>query len=227
MPLKFEIKKIARIILIVIFLLLFFHIIFQITLIYSSNEILEKVAKLFHIDSEGNIPTYFSSLLFFISSFLLLLISKIEFTGNSKYWLILSLVFLFLSVEDFIQLHEKFTNIVFDKFHTSGALRFIWIYPAILIVILSFLYFRKFFFNLPRKIRINFIIAAGLFFTGTFALEFIGGILLSDEGEIKSNLFYILATIEETLEFLGLWFFIRSLLNYLSSIKSKFEIRLI
>ncbi len=227
MQLSFEIKKIARMILFIILLLLFFHIIFQIALIYSSNEILEKGAKLFHLDLEENLPTYFSSLLFFISSVLLLLISKIEFNRNSNYWLILSFVFLFLSVEDFIQLHEKFTNILFDRFHISGAFRFIWIYPAALIVILSFLYFRKFFFGLPRKTRINFIIAAGLFFTGTFILEFSAGILLSHQDEIKSNLFYILATVEETLEFLGLWFFIRTLLYYVSSIKSNFEIHLV
>lgn len=195
MPINFEIKKITKIILFVIFLLLSFHILFQIALIYSSNEILLKVARLFHFDSEGNFPTYFSSLLFFISAILLLLISKIEYNGNSKYWLILSIVFLFLSAEDYIQLHEKFTIIVFHKFHTSGAFRFIWIYPAALIIILSFLYFRKFFFGLPRKTRINFIIAAGLFFTGTFILEFSAGILLSHQDEIISNLFYILATI--------------------------------
>lgn len=227
MPINFEIKKITKIILLVIFLLLSFHILFQIALIYSSNEILLKTVKLFHFDSEGNLPTYFSSLLFLISSVLLLLISKIEFNRNSKYWLLLSLVFLFLSIEDYIQLHEKFTNIIFDKFHISGAFRFIWIYPAALIIILSFFYFRKFLFGLPIKTKLNFIIAAGLFFTGTFILEFIAGILLSHQGEIKSNLFYILATIEETLEFLGLWFFIRALLYYVSSIKSKFEIHLV
>lgn len=227
MPINFEIKKISKLILFIFVLILLLFIISQIAILSSSNENLHKAAKLFDLDAEDNIPTYFSSMLFLFCSVLLFFIGKAELNQNSKFWLILSLVFLFLSIEDFIQLHEKFTNIVFSKFHTSGALRFVWIYPALLIVIMAFFYFRKFFFNLPRKTRINFIIAAGLFFTGTFALEFIAGIILSFEGENKSQLFVLLAAIEESLENLGVWFFIHTLLYYLSSIKPKIEINLI
>lgn len=226
MPLNFEIRKISQLILFIFVLILIVYIISQIAILSSSNENLQKVARIFDLDGEGNIPTYFSTMLFLISSILLFLISKIELNQNSKFWLVLSFIFLFLSIEDFIQLHERFTNVVFLKFHTGGALRFIWIYPAFLTVILAFFYFRKFFFNLPRKTRINFIIAAILFFTGTFILELIGGIILSSHGEIKSQLFLLFTAIEESLENLGVWFFIHTLLYYLSSLNPNIEIHL-
>ncbi|MGH7926613.1 MAG: hypothetical protein ACREQV_02305, partial [Candidatus Binatia bacterium] len=64
----------------------------------------------FHIRGENNIPAYFSSLLLAGASLLLWIISRIRQAAGGKYsyhWLILSIVFLFLSLDETASIHER------------------------------------------------------------------------------------------------------------------------
>lgn len=227
MELKINIKKIMTIFLIVVIILVFLHLI-VIALLYDQPDTTSaKILRLFHLDEEANFPTFYSSLLFIISSMLLLFIGKLksDFETNYKYWIVLSFIFLFLATDEIVQLHEKFSNIVYQKFHIGGIFRFSWwIVYALFIIILSVIYL-KFFIRLPKRIQKIFLIAALVFISGSIILEIVGTYFYSIDNNTKTFTFYVISSIEETLEMVGLVIFIYGLLKYISLIKQQIIIK--
>src|SRR5690606_1858442 len=73
------------------------------------------LTKLFDLNTEGNIPTLFSTLLLLTAALLLglkYLKAATYDDSNKRYWLFLSLVFVFLALDESLQIHEKVTNII-------------------------------------------------------------------------------------------------------------------
>ena len=67
----------------------------------------------FHLDRESNLPTWFSSLQLFFVSYLGLIVASEEalltsedFCLRQPFWYVLSLGFVFLSLDEFCQIHE-------------------------------------------------------------------------------------------------------------------------
>lgn len=175
---------------------------------------------LFDVNSEQNIPTYFSSFLLIFSSLLLLIIAIIE--RNRKYvdfskWAILSLCFLYMAFDEALSFHEKLTipmRNLMDYDHL-GIFYWSWVIPGIAIVILFAIFFLRFFLRLNAKTRLNFLIAATLYIGGAIGLELIGGWYAEIHGQ--DNLTYnMLTSIEESLEMAGAIVFIWGLLTYMS-----------
>lgn len=68
---------------------------------------------LFNVNYEQNIPTLFSVILLLLSGSLLALIFCLHRKQHSKlriYWAILSLGFIYMSIDEFAELHEKLSN---------------------------------------------------------------------------------------------------------------------
>lgn len=67
-----------------------------------------QVIDLFYVDSEQNLPTYFSSLLLLIAALILVVITTIELRKKTRHrfhWLALSLGFLATSIDEMLSLH--------------------------------------------------------------------------------------------------------------------------
>ena len=69
-----------------------------------------KFRTLFNFDYELNIPTFYSAISLLFSSLILFIISKMIKNKSFEiyYWKFLSLLFLFLSIDEFSQIHEWF-----------------------------------------------------------------------------------------------------------------------
>lgn len=229
MELIINIKKIITTFLIVVVIFVFLHLI-VIALLYDQPDATStKILRLFHLDEEANFPTFYSSLLFVISSILLLFIARLKYNlgTNYRYWIVLSLIFLFLAADEIVQLHEKFSNIIYQKFHIGGIFRFSWwIVYALLMIILSVIYL-KFFIHLPKRIQKIFLLAALIFISGSILLEIIGTYIYSIDNYIKTFTFYVISSIEETLEMIGLVIFIYGLLKYIGLINHQFIIKVV
>jgi len=173
---------------------------------------------MFNLDKENNIPTYFSSLLLLIASSNLYAISKAMKKHDDIYtnhWLYLSIVFLFLSIDETASFHELLILPLRSVFNiSSGIFYFSWVIVGFAVVIILATIYFPFFLKLPKSIKVSFAFAAGLYIGGALGLELLGGFYSSNYGE--NNLIYsLITTIEETLEMIGIVIFINSLIKFL------------
>jgi len=183
----------------------------------------------FQLNVEQSIPTYFSALLLLFSAVLLWIIAvnrKKENNPYARYWKLLSIIFLYLSLDEMVSLHELFNRINIEG-NAIGIFYFSWTIVAIPLLVIFLIVFVKFLFHLPLKTRILFIISGILYCIGSLGTEFVGGWFISKYGpDFYEALPYIITvTIEETLEMVGIVVFIYSLLDYLRAYLPEIRLR--
>ncbi len=173
--------------------------------------------KLFNLDEEKNIPTAYSSALMLFSAGLFFFISSNRREVKKEYlrWNLLSILFVFLAADEFLQFHERVTKLLRSYYNFEGILYFAWVIPYAIATVLIFIFFFRFIVNLPSKTKILLIISGFLFVTGALGFELLAAKIFSDTGGIKTFFFKIDSTIEETLEFSGLILLIYSLLDFI------------
>lgn len=173
---------------------------------------------LFHLDREQNFPTWFSTLILFTSSLLLFIIHGIisEIKPN-KFWLFLSIIFLYLSADEMVSLHERLIVPLRHTLNLTGIFYYGWIVVGLIFVcfvgILSIPFLRK----LPKKASTHFVLAGAIYVLGAIGMEMVGGYL--ESLQLQYTVLYVtIITIEETLEMSGIIFFNYALVRYLQFI---------
>jgi hypothetical protein len=223
---------ITRILFIIVAFLLLGHISFHLLDNYFGGYLISNLNPLFDLGDERNLPSYYSALLLFFISGLLFLISllvRISGGKNELRWVLLSIIFLFLSVDESINLHEK-SGAVFKKIVGSSNLpdyfQYGWVLPYLIVLVFLGLYFARFFFILDMKTKVRFAVAFVVYVFGAAGLEMI---------ESKYHIMYgtyhlmykIFVTIEEIMEMIGSILFIRALLIYISENFADFGIKVV
>lgn len=215
--------------LLVLIILLIFANIFSITtklnyfLDYNNQDYVRVLSNLFDFNIEKNIPTMFSAFILLFSAGLLGLLGIKDKMNGTKYspWFGLSAVFVFLSVDEMMELHEHLITVVKMFIPTSGILYYAWIIPYTIGVIILLLIYYKFLFRLPRKILYLIILSGFIFIFGAIIIESFGGWEHELHGD-RTLIYCSLYTVEETLEMLGVSLFIYTILSY-SSFSIKIE----
>ena len=171
--------------------------------------------RLFNLDKEANIPSLFSSMELMLASSLLFLISLLQ-KNKRGYWIFLSFVFLFLSIDETAQIHEIIINLKsrFELLNESN-MRNVWVFPYFLAVIILGIALAKFLFGLPAKTRNLFIISGFIFVGGAVGVEILEEQLKILNGGSDSLTLKLLYHFEELCEMSGVAIFIYALLNYL------------
>jgi len=173
---------------------------------------------LFELDKEKNIPTLYSSMTLLFSSSLLSIIAVARKKNRDRdylHWIALAAVFLFLSIDEFVTLHEQFNSLVRNALNTSGFLFFAWVIPYGMFVLILILVYMRFFLRLPAKTRNLTGFAAVIYIGGAIGFELIGGHYIALH---KNDLTYgLITTCEESLEMIGVLCFISALLSYIES----------
>jgi hypothetical protein len=178
------------------------------------------LVRLFYLEEEQNIPTFFSGLLLMTAALLLAVIAILEKKQahpDAPRWMILAIGFLYMAGDELLSFHEHLMMPVRHllPWATKGVFSYGWVIPAILVVVALALYFLKFLLRLPTKTRITFLIAATLFVGGAIGGELVEGYYDSlHPGE--NFVFAMMATVEESLEMAGTTVFIYALLRYIS-----------
>lgn len=176
--------------------------------------------RLFTVNAEGMIPTMYSTVALLFCSTLLTIIALSKKKTSSKYflhWLGLALIFLFLAMDEALEIHEQFAGPVRSALDiTSGLFYFAWVIPygfALFVFLAAYL---KFITELPARTRLLFVSAGGIYVTGAMGFELLGGHHSALHGQ--ENLMYIvLSTSEELFEMGGIVVFVYALLSYMSS----------
>lgn len=173
----------------------------------------------FNLNYEGNIPTFYSFLALLFSSVLLGAIAHVKKLDSDRYknhWKILSFIFLYLSIDEAGELHEKFINPTRSLLNATGVFYFAWILPFGFLVAIFLLSYSKFLFHLPVSTKKMFVAAFALYVGGAIGMEMPGGYLASTTG-MQSVPYLIVMTIEESLEMLGIVVFIHALISYIKT----------
>lgn len=190
---------------------------------FSNNPNLGSL-NLFDLKREESIGTWYSSSLLLLCSAISAIISFSRKSEGQRYvnhWRVLSVVFLYLSVDEASTLHEKMGPFGRQMLRTldlqiSGFNR-AWVIPAAALLFVFALSYLRFFFNLPAKQRLLFLISAVFYLGGAIGLEVLHGFLTSSSGGRQSLTELLLPVGEESLEMLGLTVFVYALLSYLGS----------
>jgi hypothetical protein len=165
---------------------------------------------LLNVDNEGSIATWYSSAALLFCSILLAVIAMSKMKSGAPhivYWIALSVVFIWLSVDEAISIHER----VFDHLYYS------WKIPGVIAVLIFGLIFLRFVVLLPTKTRYLFIIAGVLFVAGALGFEYVAFKYWEQGNNIRSMAFALFSTIEEFLEMIGIVIFIYALIDYMNS----------
>jgi len=175
--------------------------------------------KVFSVDSERNIPTAYSVLALLFSSLLLGTIAHAKNLESCRYkhhWKILSFIFLYLSLDEAGELHEKLINPLRSLLNATGFLYFTWVVPVGILVVIFLFSYTKFLFHLPVSTRKLFVAASALYIGGALWMELVGAYQASTAGE-DNILYQIIVTVEESLEMLGIVVFIHALMSYIKT----------
>ncbi|MEM8858126.1 MAG: hypothetical protein AAGD96_07390 [Chloroflexota bacterium] len=171
---------------------------------------------LFSLDGENNVPTAYSALALLVVSIVLFYIYAQRKKLKLPYvaWIILSFIFMFLALDEWLQIHEILIAPFRLTFNTSGALYFAWVIPYGIGLIIFAASYLKFLINLPKKFAMLFIISGLIYCAGALGLELVSGVIVEEYG-MRSLATVILNVIEETLEMVGIATFIYALLDYI------------
>ena len=181
----------------------------------------------FNMNEEASVPTWFATILLLISSGLLWLIGSIKTSTKdvfAKYWKILAVIFLFLSIDEGSSIHEILSVLTGTFLGIyEGMFFYAWVIPVFVLLIILVFWFFKFWQNLYLSIRWLFFWAGFLYIGGAMGIEMIGSYYATKLGGYDFN-YFMLVLAEEGLEKLGIIIFIYALIKYLARLKNEFGI---
>lgn len=183
------------------------------------------LSRLFDLDSENNIPTWYSSTALFLCAILLGLIAHQKRQQGDRFanhWVGLSGIFAFLSLDEAASIHELFIPLG-KALGTGGILTFFWVVPACIAVLVIGLIYWKFFLNLPFKTRRLSAISVACFLGGAIGLEMVAGYYISMHPDIvmwhqsadwHGLTLSAIMIVEELMEMTGIAVLIYTLVSY-------------
>ncbi|HSG15936.1 MAG TPA: hypothetical protein VLE70_06390 [Anaerolineae bacterium] len=177
-----------------------------------------KIVRLFHVGQEGNITTWFSSMLLSMSAVLLALIAAGKRARREpyiKHWTGLAVIFIYLSLDEAAKIHELTIDPLREALNLTGALYYAWVIVAIPLLLLLAVLYLHFLLDLPGMTRLLFVAAGAIYVFGGMGMDMVGGIVLTSDLERSLALADLLIIIEEFLENVGVALFITALVLYM------------
>ena len=185
---------------------------------YLGDDELFGLIDLFDFAIEGNVPTLYSAVSIMFCSALLALITHANWhrpDGKRFYWLGLTILFLFLAIDEGAAIHEAVGTFLERYMDARGALYFLWVVPYGIATLVLALAYAKFVWELPKDTRVRFVTAGVIFLTGALGIEMLGAREAHLHGT-ETVVYCLLYSLEEMLEMLGIILFIYALLSHLA-----------
>lgn len=158
----------------------------------------------FQMDGEGNIPTWFASVLLLSNASLFALIGAGHRGENLQRagWFGLSAIFVLLSVDEAVSLHEAAGRAFSRLTGLGGGETFAWLIPAVPVMAGLGVIFLRFVVGLPGRTRVLVLLAGGVFLSGAMGAEAIGWAVDRTPGRWDWT-YQMVTLVEEVLELAG------------------------
>lgn len=172
----------------------------------------------FDLNTEHNIPTWYASATLLLSAILLGLIAADALRARRPYaahWSGLSILFVLMSIDEAMVIHEQWSHPLRLLFGQSGALYYTWVVLGGAGILPVSLIYWRFVLALPQPTQRQVLLAAVLYVGGAMGLEMVGGYYAWRTGTEQSFAYALITTGEELLELSGVVVFIHALLCHL------------
>jgi len=168
--------------------------------------------RLLDLNTERNLPTWFSSTILLTAAALLGGIAADRARRHRKSWRFLAIVFVGLSLDETASLHEMSNAPLRAMLHAGPAFFFPWIILGLLLAAIVLIAEWPLLLALPRRTSAAFVVAGAIYVTGAAGFEAIAAPLYANH--IHPVAQAALVTIEETLEMVGVALFIVALARF-------------
>ena len=185
------------------------HIIIQVGIFYFGFK--KSWLEILNMDREFNLPTLFAVFLFIVSSLLLKKISFLKGKESSSDWVLLSKIFLFLALDEGLQIHEIF---IFPNLrpYIHPSLASTWVIPYGLLLAIIGWRFKYFIRRLPKSTSSKLLQSGFTYVLGAIGMEMVGSFAVRSELiRLHSFEYGAITGVEELLEVLGLILLINTL----------------
>lgn len=197
-----------------------------------SPQVSWKLTSTFHLEHEGNLPTWYSSLQLFTVGVLFALFARARFDRRSRQsWalVLLALVFVGLSIDEATQTHEWLSTKIDrwllptgDRADTSLPFTGVWIFvlglPTLAVIVGLIRYTRAYFLARP-EVASKMILGVCLFLAGALGVEALANFMPVESVAHDLQVFF-----EEFLEMVGVTVILWGLVDLLDA--HGFEVRI-
>lgn len=190
------------------------------------------VMKLFDVNGEANVPTWFTSSLLLagaLATVLLAVLVRRSGGRDGRRWFALAGLLALLSLDEAAALHERLGGPGATLLAGTGGdrLHFAWVVPGAVLAVVVGAFFLGFLARLPRRVRAHLLGAGVTFLTGSIVLETASGAVLDAQGDRAG---YLLVTAaEEGLEMAAaVWFLygVTTCLSLTATATTRYELTL-
>lgn len=195
--------------------------------IYGEHTILKDL-RIINMDSEHSLPAWFSSFLLLLCAIELALITRAKSQKSErfvKHWAFLAIFFFLMSIDESASIHELVIRPLRNAFDLRGVFYFSWVIPAFFVVAAIAIAYIPFFLHLPRKTALMFCLAGSLYVGGALGMELVGG-YFADKYGYNHPAYILSATIEESLEIIGLLIFLATLFRLMTSLTREWKVNI-
>lgn len=218
MTLMISPKKLRQILTLVVLCLTLASLAGQFSTYFLGHGTLKGFVRLFYLDYENNIPTWYSSSALLLCSLLLATIAVAKKRDGAHYvfhWTALSIIFLFLSLDEAASVHEITVRPLKAALNAGPVLYHTWVILGAAVVLIIVVMYWRFLSDLPSPTRRLFLTAGIIYVGGALGIELLGGWYAALYGD-QNMTYAMIVTIEEFFEMQGIVVFIYALMSYMS-----------
>lgn len=206
-------------------------VVVELGLIDPTTIVWDSIVRMFDLNAESSLGTWFSAVGLTALSMLLIAIAfaKRQFGDRfAKHWLVLGVLMLGFSIDEVAKLHDPGGagwQDIRDRIGLSGPLLYSWVIAGMVSVVVVAYCYRRFIGHLPQATRGLYILAAALYVGGEVVTEMFSGWYVDISGE-QDFIYHALTTVEESLAIAGIFVAIAATLQYIQSNFGGFSIAL-
>ena len=219
MKIQVEPKKVATALTLIVVCLTLAHTLGQFFYLVLGHDYVYGFVPLFNLNMEQNVPTLYASVTLLLCSAMLLVIAAASKRDAQPYWAHwagLAAVFLFMAVDESVEIHERLGPPLRAMLGARGPLYFAWVIVYGILGLGLLIVYLKFLINLRPRTRVLCIIAGSIYVTGALGFELLEGPQVEAYGH-TGWAYAVFGSMEEVLEMAGIVIFIYALLDYMGS----------
>jgi hypothetical protein len=181
------------------------------------------------LEHEVSVPTWFSQSILLLAAAILALIARqrrLQKEPDRNHWTGLALIFLYLGVDEGASIHEIAVFPIRRMLGIQNSFLVLsWIIPAAILVIAFAVVYWRFWWRLPRPVRLRFAGAGASYVGGALVVEAFSSAFVARYGMDNAGLI-MMRVLEEGMEMAGVCIFIDALLLYAAQILPTIQVRI-